>query len=409
MFRKVIFVSELHFAETQDCSGLTSIEIPESVTSIGVSMFSGCSGLKSIKIPKNVTSIEEYAFEGCNNLTSIEIPESVTSIGKSVFEGCSSLTDIYYGGTKEQWQMIIDERDEYGEEDEEGIDESITTIHYGEKMPTTPSNPETPDQPGNTNQPNYDAVTLTTTTLVFDTIGETSELKLLNVPEGATVTWTTDNAQVATVENGKVTAVGNGTATITAKIGDNGEKVVTATITVSQKSESISLKLNGQAVKGTLKAKVKKSYALKAEVAPATVDTKNSKVTWTTSDAKVASVNENGKVSIKKAGKVTITATTADGKSASVTFKAEKKAVKVSKIKISGKNTMKVKKSQKLTVTVTPVTADNTKVTWKSSNPKVATVNSKGKVTAKKKGTVKITATAKDGSKKKTTITIKIK
>lgn len=70
---------------------------------------------------------------------------------------------------------------------------------------------------------------------------------------------------------------------------------------------------------------------------------------------------------------------------------------------------MKVKKSQTLKVTVTPATADNQKVTWKTSNKKIATVNSKGKVSAKKKGTVKITATAKDGSKKKATVKIKVK
>lgn len=69
---------------------------------------------------------------------------------------------------------------------------------------------------------------------------------------------------------------------------------------------------------------------------------------------------------------------------------------------------MKVKKKQTLKAAVLPATANNRKVTWKSSNKKIATVNSKGVVTAKKKGTVKITATAKDGSKKKTTFKIKV-
>ncbi|MCR5137090.1 MAG: leucine-rich repeat protein [Oscillospiraceae bacterium] len=76
------------------CSGLTSITLPESVTSIGTSAFSGCTGLTSITIPESVTSIGMNAFSGCTGLTSITLPESVTSIGTSAFRGCSSLTSI---------------------------------------------------------------------------------------------------------------------------------------------------------------------------------------------------------------------------------------------------------------------------------------------------------------------------
>ena len=74
-------------------SGLTSITIPESVTSIGSSTFEDCSGLTSITIPDSVTSIDEYAFSG-SGLTSITIPESVTSIGSSAFRYCSGLTSM---------------------------------------------------------------------------------------------------------------------------------------------------------------------------------------------------------------------------------------------------------------------------------------------------------------------------
>ena len=77
-----------------DCSGLTSITIPDSVTSIGSNTFSGCSGLTSITIPKSVTSIGSYAFSDCSGLTSITIPDSVTSIGSNAFSDCSGLTSI---------------------------------------------------------------------------------------------------------------------------------------------------------------------------------------------------------------------------------------------------------------------------------------------------------------------------
>ena len=77
------------------CSGLTSLTIPSSVTSIGGSAFFGCSGLTSFTIPSSVTSISYCAFLGCSGLTSFTIPSSVTSIGWGAFCGCSGLTSIY--------------------------------------------------------------------------------------------------------------------------------------------------------------------------------------------------------------------------------------------------------------------------------------------------------------------------
>ncbi len=75
-------------------SGLTSIEIPGSVTSIGEHAFYGNSSLRSIKIPGSVTSIGREAFSGCSGLTGIEIPGSVTDIGEDAFWHCSGLTSI---------------------------------------------------------------------------------------------------------------------------------------------------------------------------------------------------------------------------------------------------------------------------------------------------------------------------
>ena len=75
------------------CRSLNRIEISNGVTSIGDGVFSGCSSLNSIEIPNSVTSIGDYAFSGCN-INRIEIPNSVTSIGDGVFSGCSSLNRI---------------------------------------------------------------------------------------------------------------------------------------------------------------------------------------------------------------------------------------------------------------------------------------------------------------------------
>ena len=78
----------------RNCSGLTSVTIPGSVTSIGNGAFSACSGLTSLTIPGSVTSINYGAFSGCSGLTSLTILEGVNSIGDYAFSGCSGLTSV---------------------------------------------------------------------------------------------------------------------------------------------------------------------------------------------------------------------------------------------------------------------------------------------------------------------------
>lgn len=113
-----------------NCSSLTDVNIPSGVTSIEVGTFYGCSRLTGIIIPEGVASIGDYAFRDCSRLTGIIIPESVTSIGMQAFLSCSGLksitipstvtgigTDgfslcnnvqyIFYGGTEEQWAVLV--------------------------------------------------------------------------------------------------------------------------------------------------------------------------------------------------------------------------------------------------------------------------------------------------------------
>ena len=83
----------------KDNTTLTSITIPNSVTSIGNNAFSGCSSLASITIPNSVTSIGNGAFYGCSSLASITIPNSVTTIGNSAFSGCGIKKVIWLTNT----------------------------------------------------------------------------------------------------------------------------------------------------------------------------------------------------------------------------------------------------------------------------------------------------------------------
>lgn len=77
-----------------NCSGLTSVTIPNTVTTIGASAFRGCSGLTAVVLPESVTSISESAFYSCSGLTAMTIPNSVTAIGESAFSHCGGLTTV---------------------------------------------------------------------------------------------------------------------------------------------------------------------------------------------------------------------------------------------------------------------------------------------------------------------------
>lgn len=79
----------------QYCSGLTSVTIPNSVTSIGDGAFQYCSGLASVTIPNSVMSIEKCVFSDCSNLTSVTIGNGIKSIKTEAFASCSELTDVY--------------------------------------------------------------------------------------------------------------------------------------------------------------------------------------------------------------------------------------------------------------------------------------------------------------------------
>lgn len=223
-------------------------------------------------------------------------------------------------------------------------------------------------------------------------------------PENATVktlAWSSSNEKVAKVsQDGKVTAVGGGDATITVKTFDQGK---TATCKVTVKVVAVTgVKLN----KSKATIKTGKTLKLKATVKPD--DASNKSVTWSSGKKSVASVDKNGVVTGKKAGEATITVTTKDGKK-KASCRVTVKDVKVKSVKLDRKSaSVKVGKTIKLKATVKPTDATNKAVTWKSSNKKIASVSSKGKVTGKKKGKVTITVTTKDG-KKTATCKVRVK
>lgn len=107
------------------CFALESVSISNSVAEIMPYMFQSCFSLKSVTIPSGVTRIENLAFRNCVNLSWVSIPDSVTTIESRAFAYCNKLTDIYYAGTKEQWNSIQKNKDDFAN----------CTIHYNSTGP----------------------------------------------------------------------------------------------------------------------------------------------------------------------------------------------------------------------------------------------------------------------------------
>ena len=152
------------------------------------------------------------------------------------------------------------------------------------------------------------------------------------------------------------------------------------------------------------------SETLTATITPSNA-TGDKTVKWSSSNAEVAAVDSNGKVTAKKAGTAVITATSSNGKSASCTVTVKQKEIAITGISLNKSTTSITEgESETLTATITPSNATGDKtVKWSSSNSEVAAVDSNGKVTAKKAGTAVITATSSNRKTASCTVTVKQK
>ncbi|MBP5382310.1 MAG: Ig domain-containing protein [Bacteroidales bacterium] len=251
-------------------------------------------------------------------------------------------------------------------------------------------------------------VKVSTPTLTINE-GETATISFTVEPSNASnkgVSFTSSDTNVVTVdENGVVTAVGPGTATITITTKDGS---YTATVTVTVKGKSVAVSgVSLDIVEVTIKEG--DSVTLTATVKPD--DAADKSVSWSSSDEAVASVAD-GVVTGVKAGSATITVKTNDGgKTATCAVTVEAKAVAVESVSLDKSElSLVVGEEATLTATVKPDEATDKEVSWSSSDPSVATVDEGGKVVAKAAGTTAVTVTTKDGAKSAScAVTVKAK
>ena len=226
--------------------------------------------------------------------------------------------------------------------------------------------------------------------------GESATLKATVTPKTASnkkLKWTSSDSTVVSVTNGKLVALKEGKAVITAQAKDGSKKKTTVTVEV-QKGEVAVTKVRVNLDKTAIK--VGETAKATATVEPADASVKT--VTWSTSDAKVAKVDNTGKITGLKAGKATITATSNNKITGSVEI--EVKPIAVECVSLDKQNhTMKINESIQLTATVEPNNAADKSVTWKSSDESVVIVDDKGKVSAIGKGDAVVTVKTMDGNK----------
>lgn len=216
---------------------------------------------------------------------------------------------------------------------------------------------------------------------------------------GGKINYSSSNSKVATIDkHGKITAKSRGVCLIRATLNSDSKVYKTCKVNVTQ--QVIKLKLNKSSI---AIADQTKAASLKLNIYPTNAN--NKKITWSSSNKNVVTVNSSGKLSVKNRGNCTIKCSTTDGSKINTSCKVSVKNIVPTKITAKDEYYLDLGKKTKLNYSIYPANTTNKKVTYTSSDNKVATVDSNGNVTAKKEGECIITISS---SQRKLTATADI-
>lgn len=299
----------------QSCYNLKSITIPESVTSIGNKAFYACgltsitipegvsiigpktfarSWLEDVTIPDSVTTIGESAFEECDYMKNVTIPEGITSIGAFAFNGCKNLKDVIFFNRNTD-SVLIDSR-AFGY-----ISPTVYCYEYSYVDSWASGN-------------SYPIVYLDT--IEMDSIrqivlpadfmlisGETKQLPIYIFPnDNPNIMWTSSNPSIVAINNGIITTIEPGTATVTAFVGSTS---ATVHITVYVEAEAFDINIE----EAWLVAKENTQLSVENIIPIGSyVD-----INWSSSDSSIATVDQNGFVKTYRPGDIIVSADTKTG------------------------------------------------------------------------------------------------
>jgi len=460
-------MTELPSGMFSNCDSLDNLDFLSGITKIGDSVLSGCDGLKSITIPSSVTSIGSNAFADCENLESVTIHSGVTFIDRTAFDGSDnvvirgtegSTAESYANGMKIPFNAPVVSFDDscydYRDRWDDSNKYAVVYINQYRTLGTTQkpadlardlawssSNPEVAivDQNGQVKGVSQGSVTITANTadgkgkaaqikvvvpeptklwFVYDLWGDEVkdlEIKLRDTEEvyvnseipyedetkvDMPITLTSSDQSIVTAQltdENKVTlkAINLGKGTVTATTPDGGKASIEVEI-IRPDAESIRIDQSGP-----IKLYPGQKYALTTTITPAEA---MPKLTWSSRDTGIATVDQDGMVTAVKPSVTEIYVETDNYRDASIDIDVltppEEINLSQTEATLAVGDTLMLKKK------LTPDNAE-TGFTWSSSKPSVAKVSQKGKVTALKTGTVKITVETDNGKSVSATITVK--
>ena len=329
------------------CTSLDNVKFPASMTSIADNSFSNCTSLKNVDLGDRLMIIGPAAFKNDKALEEINMPESLYGLGVEAFANCTSLRSVEIRGITSvskqsfqgciglQWVSLSEQTTSLGEDSFDGCTGIKYIKSYAEFPPEGLVNfPELVPQEGTLFVPEYsvdyylysptwenwlDIRPLNENILVSsvdldrsEVIFKASETTQLNATIGnedatdKTIIWKSSDENVVTVENGMLTAISVGNATITASAADgSGQKAMCAVTVEKTFAESIALSESSKSIKP------EKTFTLVAEVYPASATDKT--LTWHSDNEAVATVDKNGVVTAVYDGVANVTAVASDG------------------------------------------------------------------------------------------------
>ena len=434
-------VTDIEAGAFWSCGNLSSVTLGKGVQQIHGSAFFDCQNLISVTLHEGLKIIGGNAFENCANLTSMTIPYSVSSMSDNSFENCSKLLLTVYEGSYAQTycrEHVIPHVAIAPKASGVEVSPEELALEVGETRELAAT--VLPDNARNKNvtwqslEPTVASVdengvvtalsagtarivaitedggftdecsvTVTAPILVTGVSLDKSELTLEiddyayltatvtpDNPKNPNVAWASSDEGVATVsQSGEVKALSAGSATITVTTEDGGF-AASCVVTVNPRIAVTGVTLDQSALTLPMGA----SATLVATVSPE--NAYNPAIAWSSSDDAVATVDANGKVTMKAKGAATITVTTNDGgftASCAVSTPTAVTGIRLNKKALI----LRPGSSNAVSATLFPENATNETVRWNSLNPEAATVDENGNVTAVAVGFSPIVAVSDDG------------